>query len=214
MDAGIVYVVFNKWICNPETNEMPYKIGFTMKSVEERYYGLGLKMPGEFETLFAYKFDNCKEAENLLHDILDKKRVRGEWFSIDQNELDIVKSNCEKMGGVLVTDEIGSEILIETETDDISIEVLLKKIGMKTFVEYYNELKNVSSQEVKQCMELRDNFTNHSRDTKVSTGKKIFRENLNIQALEIISKSNRVDEKTKKDALKLLEFILNNVYDD
>ncbi|GMO49495.1 MAG: hypothetical protein Ta2B_30570 [Termitinemataceae bacterium] len=48
MDKGILYVVFNKWINNPETQEMPYKIGITRGSVDDRYYGLGLKMPGKF----------------------------------------------------------------------------------------------------------------------------------------------------------------------
>jgi hypothetical protein len=57
MDIGILYVVFNKWIKNPDSNEIPYKIGITRGSVEDRYYGLGLKMPGKFETLFAYEFD-------------------------------------------------------------------------------------------------------------------------------------------------------------
>jgi hypothetical protein len=27
MSSGILYVVFNEWIRNPETNEKPYKIG-------------------------------------------------------------------------------------------------------------------------------------------------------------------------------------------
>jgi len=118
MDNGILYVVYNKWINNPKTQEMPYKIGITRSSVDDRYYGLGLKMPGEFETLFAYKLDNCAKAEQLIHGIFNKYRLNGEWFNITQKEIDLIKANCETMGGKLVTDEI--EIEIKTETTAIT----------------------------------------------------------------------------------------------
>ena len=118
MESGILYVVFNKWIKSPETGEMPYKIGITKKSVKERYYGLGLKMPGEFETVFAYQLEDCAKAEKSIQGILDKHRVNGEWFSIDEKILELIKSICETiMGGILVTDEFDDEIKIATESD-------------------------------------------------------------------------------------------------
>ena len=130
MDNGILYVVFNKWIRNPETNEIPYKIGITRGSVDDRYYGLGLKMPGKFETLFAYKFDDCAKAEQLIHGILNKKRENGEWFSINRKELEHIKATCELMEGILVTDEVdveikteaGIEIGIERRTGDLFVQ--------------------------------------------------------------------------------------------
>jgi hypothetical protein len=123
MDIGILYVVFNKWINDPETKKIPYKIGITRGSVDDRYYGLGLKMPGKFETLFAYKFDDCSNAEKTIHNILNKKRLNGEWFDIDQSILKHIEKTCELMGGVLVTDEVENEIETETEEElDIKIE--------------------------------------------------------------------------------------------
>lgn len=114
MKEGILYVVYNKWINNPDTHEIPYKIGITENLVEDRYYGLGLKMPGEFDTLFAYKLNNYKEAEEEIHDILDKYRVNGEWFMITQKEIDIVKNYCVSRKGTLVTDQIINDIKMET----------------------------------------------------------------------------------------------------
>jgi hypothetical protein len=78
METGILYVVFNKWICDPETKEMPYKIGITKNSIDERYYGLGLKMPGKFETLFAYRIKDYTKAEKSIQDIFNKNCVNGE----------------------------------------------------------------------------------------------------------------------------------------
>jgi hypothetical protein len=131
MESGLLYVVFNKWIRNPETDEMPYKIGITKNSVYDRYYGLGLKMPGRFETLFAYRFEDCVKAEQLILGILNKKRENGEWFNIGKNELDLIKSNCELMEGKLVTDEVESEIKTETQTG-IESENFENKNGMKS----------------------------------------------------------------------------------
>jgi hypothetical protein len=120
MDSGIVYVVFNKWIRNPETNEMPYKIGITSCLVEDRYYGLGLKMPGEFEIFFAYKLDDYKKAEKVIHDTFNKKCVNGEWFNINQKDIEHIKATFEIMGGEFVTDEVKKEIETETENNLIS----------------------------------------------------------------------------------------------
>ena len=120
---GILYVVFNKWINDPETQKTPYKIGITKGSVDDRYYGLGLIMPGKFETLFAYKFDDCSTAEKTIHNILNKKRLKGEWFNIDENNLAHIEKTCELMGGILVTEEVENEIELETEEAmEVSIE--------------------------------------------------------------------------------------------
>ena len=120
---GILYVVYNKWINDPETKMTPYKIGITKGSVGDRYYGLGLIMPGKFETLFAYKFDDCSTAEKTIHNVLNKKRLKGEWFDIDKNNLEHIEKTCELMGGILVTEEVENEIEIETEEEmEITIE--------------------------------------------------------------------------------------------
>ena len=115
METGILYVVFNKWIRDPETNGMPYKIGITKGSVYDRYYGLGLKMPGKFETRFAYRLDDCAKAELSIHHILNKKRENGEWFNLNDDELDYIEKTCKLMEGILVTDEVKNEIEVETE---------------------------------------------------------------------------------------------------
>lgn len=64
---GILYVVYNDWISDPANGQNLYKIGKTSTSVADRYYGLGLKMPGKFETLFETKYLSanslfCKNA--------------------------------------------------------------------------------------------------------------------------------------------------------
>jgi len=114
MGTGIVYVVHNDWIQNPEAVEgfMTYKIGITADSVSNRYYGLGLKMPSEFECDFAYEFDSerHKEVETALHKLLNQSNVGGEWFDLSDDTLDGVRSICELAGGILITDTVEKEI--------------------------------------------------------------------------------------------------------
>jgi thiol-disulfide isomerase/thioredoxin len=114
---GLLYVVYNEWIINPKTGKMPYKIGITKKTVDERYYGLGLKMPGTFKTLFAYLFDDCDEAEVTIQRLYKKYRVNGEWFEIDDDQIELLKKNCNNMGGRLVTEETQKEILEDSQKD-------------------------------------------------------------------------------------------------
>ena len=139
MSSGILYVIFNDWIRDPESNNTPYKIGITKNTVGERYYGLGLKMPGTFKALFAYKLDKYENAEKLIHGILYKHRVNGEWFNIGKKELDLIKLNCEAMGGTDVTDDVKDEIIEETVADQepqdsITIKEKIFVIGNKEYI--------------------------------------------------------------------------------
>lgn len=107
METGKVYVVHNDWIRDPDNNNKPYKIGITKNTVSDRYYGLGLKMPGVFVCDFAYELgENYAKVETALHDILNKLRVNGEWFNADENTLSGIQSMCELLGGRLVEEEV------------------------------------------------------------------------------------------------------------
>jgi len=130
MESGTLYVMSNEWIRDPKTNNMPYKIGITKNTVDDRYYGLGLKMPGKFETLFAYELENYENAEKIIHKIFDKKRINGEWFELNKQELDLIKANCEEMNGILITEEINDIINeeINLNNDNILMEDLLNNI--------------------------------------------------------------------------------------
>jgi len=125
MDSGLVYVVHNDWIQNPKAKEegcKTYKIGITAKTVEDRYYGLGLKMPCEFEVDFAYEFGDgkFKKIEQLLQGLLNQSRKGGEWFDLNPTTLDGIKSTCEEFGGKLVSKYVKDEIREEEDEPDDS----------------------------------------------------------------------------------------------
>jgi len=107
--SGLVYVVHNNGILIPKAKYRTYKIGSTASSVSDRYYGLGLKMPGEFVCDFAYKFDSeYKKVEDMLHTILNQSNPKesGEWFDLNKETLTGIKLVCERCGGKLDTDTV------------------------------------------------------------------------------------------------------------
>lgn len=113
---GKLYVVHNDCIRDIETDDVFYKIGITDSTVEKRYYGLGLKMPGEFVCDFAYEFkeEKHKKLEGVIHNILSQSKSNGEWFTCNEDVLDGLQELCVMLEGKLVTDEIEQDIEQET----------------------------------------------------------------------------------------------------
>ena len=88
---------------------------------------------------------------------------------------------------------------------------LLNSIGKSTFVKYYDKffLEQYSVQNIIQIMNLLENYTNNSLNTKASIGKRIFREHLEQEALIAITHAERVDEVTRNEAQLLLDIWFN-----
>jgi phosphotransferase system IIA component len=183
MDSGLLYVVYNEWIRDPDTNEMPYKIGITKNSVDDRYYGLGLKMPGEFKTVFAYKFSDNRSIEQLVHGMLNQLCVNGEWFNVNKTALDSIQQSCKLMGGELVTEKIEDEIEIETESKDFTQyrfngeEYGKNRLVLAVIKEYIknndtislNDLQNVFEKKIQGSLGVIDEY-NNAEDIYKRTG--------------------------------------------
>jgi hypothetical protein len=147
MGSGIVYVVHNNWIQNPDAKRgcKTYKIGITTESVSKRYYGLGLKMPSEFVCDFAYKFDDEQyiAVEKKLHKILNQLNVGGEWYDLNDDTLEGVHDVCTQNGGKLITDAIEKEIAGEKKQSGEPTKVLsdtesLRKEYWSKLIKYFN----------------------------------------------------------------------------
>lgn len=84
---------------------------------------------------------------------------------------------------------------------------LIRTIGMSTFVKYYEYLGDAKySQEriIDLFIKNNEGYVENSAVTKANVGKRIFRENLNLDALEIIARASKTDEDTIMRAQELL----------
>ena len=73
---GYVYVIRAKG-----TNK--YKIGRTVKDVQDRLSSLRTGSPHELVLIECKEFPECEAVERALHDTFAKCRGKGEWFEFD-----------------------------------------------------------------------------------------------------------------------------------
>jgi len=68
-----------------------YKIGCA-KNLARRAYYFELELPFDFEILHSFQADNMYEAEKRLHLRFASKRVKGEWFSLTDEDVAFIKN--------------------------------------------------------------------------------------------------------------------------
>lgn len=96
----------------------------------------------------------------------------------------------------------------KSETQTEGLEILLSKIGKKIFVDYYEVFKE--DNEPERALEA-EGFTLASRRSRSSGARAVFKNNLQIAALNNIMNSDRVDTETSIKAKKLLEYEKNGI---
>ena len=63
------------------------KIGISIDPIKREYQLNRTKSPIGYRILYVYKVDDAKKVENMLHAILDSRRIHGEWFTDDEDTL-------------------------------------------------------------------------------------------------------------------------------
>jgi hypothetical protein len=93
---GTLYI-----IAPTDSNNRPYKIGITTgHDLSKRL--TALQTSHWLDLKIYYKsplLENVESIERMLHNKYKHKRVRGEWFNIDQNDIEDIMSECNKVVG-------------------------------------------------------------------------------------------------------------------
>lgn len=83
-NPGYVYLLKTNIDCDY------YKIGLT-KNPNKRYKQISPKMPFELEKVHLIK-TNCRyKLEELLHEKYKNKRIKGEWFKLNNKDVEFIK---------------------------------------------------------------------------------------------------------------------------
>ena len=78
----------------------------------------------------------------------------------------------------------------------------LNSVGKTIFIKYYYDFKLKTREE---CIcNFVEPYTDHAKSTRTGHAQRIFRENKQIDALNIIIQSNRLDEETISRAKEIL----------
>lgn len=67
------------------------KIGFT-SSIHERMLNFGIRLPFDIELVHVIYSENATETEQLFHTQYSAKRLNGEWFRIDDEDIHQIKT--------------------------------------------------------------------------------------------------------------------------
>ena len=87
----------------------------------------------------------------------------------------------------------------------MTVDDYLRSVGKKCFIEYYELFQDFNINRQSLINELKkENLSPASLDTKASDGRQIFIKNLEVQALENIINSKRLDTEIKEKAKRLL----------
>lgn len=72
-----------------------YKIGITTTTVTRRVKSLQTGNAYKITRYWSKKCSNYVQMEKYFHRKFAKKRLLGEWFALDDNDLEFIK-NCKK----------------------------------------------------------------------------------------------------------------------
>lgn len=87
--AGFVYVIY----LDDTANERFYKIGMA-GSFNQRFQNHQCASPFDICVACAYYVGNMRREEKALHSAFDHKRIRGEWFQLDRDDLLIISQRA------------------------------------------------------------------------------------------------------------------------
>lgn len=75
-----------------------YKIG-KAKNLTQRVTDLGIKIPMSIELVGSFETDDYTAAELSLHEKYKEKRGVGEWFCLNETDIEELMSMCEEHNG-------------------------------------------------------------------------------------------------------------------
>lgn len=97
-------MIYNIYLITTEYfGKRVYKIGITKREVEKRLNELRTSNAKPLEVLFIYKTHWGTQIERRLHIHFDKKRMEGEWFDLDIDDIKNIPSLCEKYNDLYQT---------------------------------------------------------------------------------------------------------------
>lgn len=150
------------------------------------------------------KIISKSDLENNFEGVCDKLEEKKELIVFSNNKPTYVIMTIEQYQSM--EDKYINKDNESEEQSDESLETLLNKIGKKIFVDYYYVFKEDINPEER----LSDNFTLNSRRSRSSSARKIFKNGMEIAALNNIIQSFRLDEDTLDNAKIILKNEIGN----
>lgn len=90
--------MYNVYLISAEiNNEKLYKIGYTKRDVSKRLKELKTGNPADFNIENQYYSKIGTKIESQLHIRYSHKKISGEWFNLNEEDISNFVENCEKI---------------------------------------------------------------------------------------------------------------------
>jgi len=97
---GIIIIMGTIYLLNMiDTNY--YKIGVTRRNVKDRLRELQTGCPDEIILVKNFDCEYYRKVEAWLHKKHTTKRVEGEWFILDEGDINQFESDCQKISDTI-----------------------------------------------------------------------------------------------------------------
>lgn len=166
------------------------------------------------------KFEKwSKPTKITIANIVGKKKIEKYWKKYQEimqlfdeaqdlaNELadEVAMSNMNKEEMVVMKEEFSKYRELEKKNKNQVLERLINSVGMNFFIDHYHELLDLSIPNKVLIERLLEDYTNKSKASRVSKGRRIIREGLAKDALLKISNAKKVDDDVREEAEELLK---------
>ena len=88
---GVVYLLVENRV------EPRYKIGITKYDGKKRIKGLSTGNSDEINVISEFKSEFNNRIENALHKRYSTKRLKGEWFELNEDDVNNFIYECQKL---------------------------------------------------------------------------------------------------------------------
>ena len=86
------------YVISAEINDIKsYKIGYTKRTVADRVKEFKTGNASEFNIELTFESAWCTKIEAALHKKFRSKKINGEWFHLDSNDLIEVEKSCNRL---------------------------------------------------------------------------------------------------------------------
>ena len=90
--------MFNVYLISSEINgQKLYKIGYTRRTTEERIKEFKTGNASYFQIIEVFQSKWGTKIEAQIHKKFRSKKIQGEWFQLDQMDIDNFMGECEKI---------------------------------------------------------------------------------------------------------------------
>lgn len=96
--------MYSVYLISAEINgEKCYKIGYTKRNVEDRIREFKTGNASEFEIVDSFQSEWGTRIETLLHRYYKSKKVNGEWFNLNEQDVSEFKDYCQRTHNNFIT---------------------------------------------------------------------------------------------------------------